>query len=136
MFMPDIRLIAAIAAGKGAGFVSRLLRVGGGTTVPGVIARRIAPDTLRQLCSRLAQGAVLVGGTNGKTTTTRMLASVLTDDRLRLLHNRAGANLVTGLTTTALSGSSLAGKPRAEMGLFEVDEAALPQALAEVQPRL
>jgi len=53
-----------------------------------------------------------------------------------VLHNRAGANLVTGLTATALSHSTLGGRPRADLGLFETDEAALPQALAETQPRL
>src|SRR5439155_1173797 len=52
------------------------------------------------------------------------------------LHNRAGANLVTGLTATALAGSTLAGRPRADIGLFETDEAALPRALDETRPRL
>jgi UDP-N-acetylmuramyl tripeptide synthase len=134
--LPNLRLAAAIAAGKAAGLVSRALRTGGGTTMPGVVARRIAPDALRLLSAGLPQGVVLVGGTNGKTTTTRMLAAILVADGRRVLHNRAGANLVTGLTATALSRSTLGGRPRADLGLFETDEAALPQALAETQPRL
>ena len=81
----DLRLAAAIAIGKAAGLASRALHVGGGTTLPGVVARRIAPDTLRRLSAALSQGVVLVGGTNGKTTTTRMLASILVDDGRRVL---------------------------------------------------
>jgi UDP-N-acetylmuramyl tripeptide synthase len=132
----DLRLAAAIIAGKAAGLASRALHVGGGTTLPGVVARRIAPDTLRRLSAALPQGVVLVGGTNGKTTTTRMLATILADDGRGVLHNRAGANLVTGLTATALAGSNLSGRLRADIGLFEIDEAALPRALEETQPRL
>jgi UDP-N-acetylmuramyl tripeptide synthase len=132
----DIRLAAAIAAGKAAGMASRLLGRGGGTTLPGVVARRIAPNTLRRISAALPQGVVLVAGTNGKTTTTRMIATMLTDQKRNVLHNRAGANLVSGLTATALSGSSVTGRVRADLGLFETDEAALPDALAETQPRL
>jgi UDP-N-acetylmuramyl tripeptide synthase len=133
---PNLRLVAAIGAGKAAGLASRVLRAGGGTTLPGVVARRIDPDALRQLSAGLPGGVMVVGGTNGKTTTTRMIAALLAADARRVLHNRAGANLVTGLTTTALAGSSLSGRVRADMGLFETDEAALPQALAETRPRL
>ena len=132
----DLRLTAAIAAGKAAGLASRMLRRGGGTTLPGVVARRIAPDALRRLSAALPDGVVLMGGTNGKTTTTRMLAAILSDAGRKVLHNRAGANLVSGLTATALAGSTLGGRVRADIGLFETDEAALPRALDETQPRL
>lgn len=134
--LPNLRLVAAIAVGKAAGLASRVLRAGGGTTLPGVVARRIAPDTLRLLSAGLPGGVVVVGGTNGKTTTTRMIAATLAADGRRVLHNRAGANLVTGLTATVLAGSSLAGRVRGDLGLFETDEAALPRALEETAPRL
>jgi lipid II isoglutaminyl synthase (glutamine-hydrolysing) len=134
--MPNLRLTIAIAAGKAAGLASRVLRAGGGTTLPGVVARRIAPNILRYLSAALPGGVLVVGGTNGKTTTTRMLAAILIADGRRVLHNRAGANLVTGLTATALGGSTLAGRVRADLGLFETDEAALPRALDETQPQL
>jgi UDP-N-acetylmuramyl tripeptide synthase len=134
--LSDIRLAAAIAAGKAAGMASRVFGMGGGTTLPGVVARRIAPDALRRISAALPAGVALVGGTNGKTTTTRMIATILADDGRLVLHNRAGANLVSGLTATALAGSTLTGRARADMGLFETDEAALPDALDETQPRL
>ncbi len=133
---PNVRLVAAIGAGKAAGLASRVLHAGGGTTLPGLVARRIAPDTLRLLSAKLPGGVIVIGGTNGKTTTTRMIATLLSAAGRRVLHNRAGANLVTGLTTTVLAGSTLAGHLHADTALFETDEAALPQALAETQPSL
>jgi len=134
--LPNVRLVAAIGAGKAAGLASRVLRAGGGTTLPGLVARRIAPDTLRLLSAKLPGGVIVIGGTNGKTTTTRMIAALLGASGRQVLHNRAGANLVTGLTTTVLAGSTLAGRIHADTALFETDEAALPQALAETQPNL
>ncbi|MFQ3633484.1 MurT ligase domain-containing protein [Roseiflexus sp.] len=134
--MIDIRLLLAITAGKSASIASRVLRRGGGTTLPGVVARRIDPQALRKLAGALPQGVVLVSGTNGKTTTTRMIAAILADDGLALLHNRAGANLVSGVTATALIGASLCGRTHARIGLFETDEAAFPGIAAETVPRL
>ncbi|NOK60332.1 MAG: DUF1727 domain-containing protein [Chloroflexi bacterium AL-W] len=132
----NLRLYAAIAIGKTAGFTSRVLRLGGGTTLPGTLARHLAPNILRQLSKQLDQGVVLIAGTNGKTTTARLLANILTESGQKIIHNRAGANLLAGLTATALTESSLVGKPHASLALFETDEAALPTAIQETQPRL
>jgi lipid II isoglutaminyl synthase (glutamine-hydrolysing) len=131
-----LRLVAATIAGKAAMQLSRRLGTGGGTQLPGVVARRVAPGVLHDLASALPRGVVLVTGTNGKTTTARMLAAILKADHLRLLHNRAGANLITGLTATAVAGADLWGRPRADIGLFETDEAHLPAAIRETQPRV
>jgi UDP-N-acetylmuramyl tripeptide synthase len=134
--MFDVRLFLAITAGQSAGIASRMLRRGGGTTLPGLVARRIDPHTLRKLTARLPQGVALLSGTNGKTTTTRMIAATLAADGRALLHNRAGANLVSGVTTTALAGASPDGRLRAQIALFETDEAAFPDVAAETNPRL
>ncbi len=126
----------AVVAGKTSGGLSRRLRLGGGTTLPGSIARRLAPHVLSDLSAALPNGAVLLSGTNGKTTTSRMLAEMLRAGGERVLHNRAGANLIQGLTATAIADADWRGRPRATIGLFETDEAALPQAIAETAPRL
>jgi UDP-N-acetylmuramyl tripeptide synthase len=126
----------AIIFGKTTSLLSRQFRLGGGTNFPGAVARRIAPGILHKLTAALPQGVTLLSGTNGKTTTTRMIAELLRADGRRVLHNRAGANLISGLTATALAQSDFHGQPRADIGLFETDEAALPQAIAETQPRL
>lgn len=134
--MTSPRTLAAIATGKAAIILSRALRFGGGTTFPGTLARHIAPHILHDLAQTLAHGVVILSGTNGKTTTTRMIAGTLRAANLRVLHNRAGANLISGLTSTALASATLRGLPRADIGLFETDEAAMSQAVTETCPRL
>ncbi|MFV9503164.1 MAG: MurT ligase domain-containing protein [Oscillochloridaceae bacterium umkhey_bin13] len=122
--------------GKLAGGLARRLQFGGGTTLPGTLARRLRPTILCELSAELPHGTVLLSGTNGKTTTSRMLADMLTLAGEQVLHNRAGANLIAGLTATALRATDWRGRPQASIGLFETDEAALPQALNETRPRL
>src|SRR5262249_7009976 len=73
-------------------------------------------------------GSALISATNGKTTTAAMAAEILRG-RVRLAHNRSGANLVSGVASTLLDAR------RAELGLFEVDEAALPEVAERVRPR-
>ncbi len=131
-----MRELLAIWMGRVAGSLSRRLGRGGGTTVPGRIARRIAPQILTQLTNRLPHGVIVVAGTNGKTTTTRMIASLLQASGWRLLHNRSGANLVTGVTTTVIDGVRWSGALPYDAALFECDEAALPQIIREAQPRV
>jgi lipid II isoglutaminyl synthase (glutamine-hydrolysing) len=133
--MTDARLVAAILAARTAATASRLAGRGA-TTLPGVVARRVDPAALRKLAHALPEGVVLVAGTNGKTTTSRMLATMLAADGRPPLHNRAGANLVSGITATALAGAGFSGAPRARIGLFETDEAAFPRVAAETAPRL
>jgi UDP-N-acetylmuramyl tripeptide synthase len=131
-----LRRAAATIAGKAALQLSRRLGVGGGTQLPGVVARRVAPHVLRDVAATLPQGVVLVTGTNGKTTTARMLASIFTAHDWKALHNRAGANLITGLTATAIAGSDLLGRTKADIGIFETDEAHVPAAITETKPRV
>lgn len=134
MLKLDLRLTSAVAAGKLAGLASRQLRLGGGTALPGVVAGHLDADVLGKLTRGLPRGATVVTGTNGKTTTSRLLAAILREAGWNLVHNRAGANLASGLTTALLERSGLAG-PDADSALFEIDEAVLPQVRAAIQPR-
>ena len=126
----------AIWMGRAAGSLSRRLGRGGGTTLPGRVARRIAPAVLTHLTQRLPQGVIVVAGTNGKTTTTRMIAALLAAAGWQVLHNRSGANLISGVTATVIDGVRWNGALPYDAALFECDEAALPQIVREVQPRL
>src|SRR5436309_13245767 len=113
------RLSAAVLAARAAQLASRTLKRGGGTTFPGVVARRVDPKVLAKLSRGLARGSVAVTGTNGKTTTTRMVSKTLQIAGVRAVNNSTGANLVTGVTAALVSDSSLPGKPASEIGLFE-----------------
>jgi lipid II isoglutaminyl synthase (glutamine-hydrolysing) len=131
-------LVAAVAAGKASGLATRLLGRGGGTALPGLIAQTMYPGVLRALTSQLPAGALVVTGTNGKTTTSRMLGSILEEAGLEPLHNRSGSNLERGLVSTMVDAATPSGSLPSELkaGLFEVDEAALPVVLGNIRPKV
>jgi lipid II isoglutaminyl synthase (glutamine-hydrolysing) len=134
--LDNARLSAAILAARVARLASRTLRTGGGTTVPGVVARRVDPGVLTELSGRLRLGSAAITGTNGKTTTTRMISKILQTAGIPVVNNSTGANLVTGVTAALISDSGLAGRPAAEMGLFEVDEASVQKVAAEAELKI
>ena len=117
-----------IAAARAVGALSRLSGRGGGTTVPGKLLWKLDPGAIDRLAARLPQGSVLVSATNGKTTTASMAAEILRP-RLTVAHNDSGANLVSGIASTLLRSAG------AELGLFEVDEGALPEVAERLHPR-
>src|SRR5689334_9161881 len=125
----SVLLSAEILAARAAATLSRLVGAGGGTTVPGKLLWKLDPDAIDRLARRLPQGSALLSATNGKTTTAAMTAAILSGSGIRLAHNRAGANLVSGVA------SALLAAPDAELGLFEVDEGALPEVARRVRPR-
>jgi UDP-N-acetylmuramyl tripeptide synthase len=118
-----------LALARTAGRLSRRSGRGGGTTLPGRMLLRMAPDAVRRLGGRLVDGTTIVSATNGKTTTAGMLASALAAAGRRPVHNRAGSNMSWGVATALLD------QPGTE-GLFEVDEAWLPQMTRELDPRV
>jgi UDP-N-acetylmuramyl tripeptide synthase len=126
--LAGVLLRLEIALARAAGRLSRLAGRGGGTTLPGKLLAAIDPDAIRELAGRLPLGCALVSATNGKTTTASMAAEILRSDT-RLAHNSSGANLLSGVASTLLEARG------AELGLFEVDEAALPDLARRVQPR-
>src|SRR5205085_10085091 len=123
-----VPLAAEIAAARAAGRLSRLARAGGGTTVPGKLLWKLDPGAIDRLAARLPRGSVLLSATNGKTTTAAMAAEILRP-RVSLAHNASGANLVSGVASALLAAQD------AELGLFEVDEAALPEVASRLRPR-
>jgi UDP-N-acetylmuramyl tripeptide synthase len=123
-----VPLAVEVAAARAAGSLSRLAGRGGGTTLPGKLLWKLDPGAIDRLAAKLPSGAVLVSATNGKTTTASMIAEILRP-RVRLAHNASGANLVSGVASTLLAARG------AELGLFEVDEGALPEVARRVRPR-
>lgn len=96
--------------------------------MPGKVLSALDPDALDRLAERLPLGSALISATNGKTTSAAMTAKILSPG-LRLAHNASGANLVSGVASALLSARD------AELGLFEVDEAALPEVARRLRPR-
>jgi UDP-N-acetylmuramyl tripeptide synthase len=117
------------AAARAIGAASRASGRGGGTTLPGRVLLRLAPDAISRLGSGLDRGITLVSATNGKTTTAGMIAALLEDEGRVPVHNRAGSNMTWGIATALLEQGG-------SEGLFEVDEAWLPKVTAQLDPNL
>src|SRR5438270_9709450 len=124
-----VPLAVEVAAARAVAALSRLVGAGGGTTVPGKLLSVLDPGAVDRLAARLPAGTATISATNGKTTTAAMAAEILRP-RVRLAHNRSGANLLSGVASTLLAAGD------AELGLLEVDEAALPEVMRRVRPRV
>jgi UDP-N-acetylmuramyl tripeptide synthase len=127
-------LAPKLALARAAGALSRL-RGGEATSVPGRVLLRLEPDAIGLLGARLARGSVLISATNGKTTTAAMAASILAEEGVEVVHNRAGANMAGGIASTLLAAASGRGSIAGEMGLFEVDELWLDRVAGQLRPR-
>ena len=119
--MKKVKICLAIAACK---LSRKLIRmVGrGGTDMPGKIAMKFCPDLLKYLAEDVE--VLIVTGTNGKTTSSRMLEQCLIDSGKNYIANKTGANLLTGITAEFANNSTLGGKVKADYALIEADEAA------------
>src|SRR5918998_1407940 len=122
-----------IAIARSAGAVSR--RSGrGATSLPGKILMRMDPHAIGRLAARLRDGSAVISATNGKTTTAAMVAAILERTGVRLVHNRAGANMAGGVASALLRAAHRGGID-GDAGLFEVDEFWLDSVVPELRPR-
>ncbi len=134
-----MRRATAIAAARVTATLSRRLRLGGGTALPGLLAERIDPGIVAGLARGLGEGAVLITGTNGKTTTARLLRNIARQAGLRVVANRAGSNMMRGVAAALAEAARWDGTFTARqrrIGVFEVDEATMPLVAAAVRPRI
>ena len=119
--------------GKAVRAASRLAH-GGGSAFPGKIVERIDPQFLSRTLAQLPLGVVLVSGTNGKTTTTRMVASMLQSLGLKVFTNPTGSNFTRGVVSSLLAEVSLSGKLDADIAVLELDEAYAVHFVKQVPP--
>ncbi len=135
----SLRAGLAVVAGRTAGALSRRFHLGGGTSIIGVVAQRIYPAIIEHLATELEHGSVTVTGTNGKTTTSSFIAAILRDSGLRVWRNREGSNLMRGVASSLVIRAQPNGHLRRAgraISIFEVDEAALPQLVQSIPPRV
>jgi lipid II isoglutaminyl synthase (glutamine-hydrolysing) len=128
------RLALALAMGKAAGSAAQALKLGGGTSVSGAVARHIDPGILQKVAAASDARKVVVTGSNGKTTTCRMIAALGQVTGLRVLQNRSGSNLIQGVISAAVRGTDLQGRLDAQLLLLEVDEGWVGRVNSAVQP--
>jgi UDP-N-acetylmuramyl tripeptide synthase len=104
-----------------------------GNALPGLVVEKLFPHYLPRAMARLPHGVVVVSGTNGKTTTTKMVATILAG-HYRVLTNDSGSNFVRGAVTTVIEKSSWTGRLRYDVAVFELDEAWAVRFAAIVAP--
>jgi UDP-N-acetylmuramyl tripeptide synthase len=129
------RLVLACALGRLTGRLSRLLGRGG-SALPGLVAEKVDPRLIERLIAPVGRGVIVVTGTNGKTTTTRMLVRMLEDEGLHVVSNPTGSNLARGIATRLIEVASRRGRVQADVAVFEVDEAAVRPLAPRLQPRV
>ena len=123
-----IRSTVATAAGQLVHWGLRHVLRRNASQLPGRVALAIDPTLLEHLRARAVQGSIVVCGTNGKTTTTNVLAAALEASGLQVLCNRAGANMVSGVASALLSGGE------ADWAVLEVDELSTTHILPQLRP--
>lgn len=127
----NIRKILAIIIGKMVIFL--LTKIKGKTSFyGGKVALKIYPELFESL--QMPEKIICVTGTNGKTSVTNMIIDVLEQNNIKLVSNKSGANLKTGIVNSFLTMSTLTGKTKAKLGVFEIDERVSPLIYKFLKP--
>ena len=108
---------------------------GGGSALPGLVVEKIDPNFIRRTLSTLPLGVAVVSGTNGKTTTTKMVVELLEGQGLKVFTNRTGSNFTRGVAAALLGEVNLRGRLDADIAVLELDEAHAVHFVKLIQPR-
>jgi lipid II isoglutaminyl synthase (glutamine-hydrolysing) len=123
-----------LTLGKSLSKLSKLFNLGHGSTWPGHIALRLNRNFTVDLLNRSKTKIILITGTNGKTTTAKLLETILEKNNQTVLLNSSGANLLNGIASSIILKCDLRGNLNFGYAIFEVDENALPQITKLITP--
>lgn len=128
--------IQAIWAGKLVGHLSRKLGKGQGSAITGLYALKIEPQVIESLIQQIPRN-IIVTGTNGKSTTTRLLVSFARAAGLQVVTNPTGSNLERGIASSLINASNLRGQiSGVDLGIWELDEAAFRRIVGIIKPEV
>lgn len=117
-----IRYAPAILVGRLVRVLARLRKPGGGSAVPGLVVNKIAPQFLSKTLAAMPDGLVIVSGSSGKSTTTKMLVAVLRAHGIEVFTNPSTANISQGLTSSVLEQVTVTGRLPGDVAVLEMDE--------------
>jgi UDP-N-acetylmuramyl tripeptide synthase len=123
----------AIILGKAVRYAARLR--GGGSALPGLFVEKISPHFVPDTLKQLPHGVVVISGTNGKTTTTKMVVALLESQGLHVFTNRTGSNFIRGVAAALLGDITMKGTLDADIAVLELDEAHAVKFVDIVPPR-
>ncbi len=132
--MLGLRRKLAMLCGKIAGVIVQKIGKGRGSVLPGHVARLIEPDILSYMVDRFQGRIVVTMGTNGKTTVNSMIYHALEEEGKKVIANRAGANMLNGVTAAFVQAAGRGGRFDADYACIEVDEFASTQILPRLKP--
>ncbi len=128
-----MRRYLAVIVAKVFFHICQFLNLGAGGTWPGEIGLRLYPQLITQLSRKIKRGIIIVSGTNGKTTTAKLINQILTKSGFQTIYNATGANLLNGIASALIQKADWRAHINAEYGVFEVDENSLPTAILNLQ---
>lgn len=131
--MPKPPLPLTTLLGKAVREVAKLR--GGGSALPGLFVESIDKDFISTCLAQLPKGVVLISGTNGKTTTTKMVVELLEGQGLKVFTNKTGSNFTRGVAASLLGSIDNRGTLSADIAVLELDEAHAVHFVRSVKPR-
>jgi UDP-N-acetylmuramyl tripeptide synthase len=108
---------------------------GGGSALPGLVVERIDSHFIKDTLAQLPNGVVVVSGTNGKTTTTKMIVELLESQGLKVFTNRTGSNFTRGVAAALLGEIDIRGRLSADIAVLELDEAHAVHFVKVIPPK-
>lgn len=108
---------------------------GGGSALPGLVVEHIDPNFIKTTLSSLPMGVVVISGTNGKTTTTKMVVELLESQGLKVFTNKTGSNFTRGVAAALLGDVDIRGRLHADIAVLELDEAHAVHFVDKIPPR-
>lgn len=120
--------------GKLFAFLSSFLNLGNGSTWPGHIALNLNKNFIEDAFNKSKTKTILITGTNGKTTTSKLLETILENNNKTLFINSSGANLLNGIASAIIKNSNPVGQMNKDFAILEIDENALPLLLNSISP--
>jgi lipid II isoglutaminyl synthase (glutamine-hydrolysing) len=131
-----VRYTPAILLGRLVRFAARVRKPGGGSAFPGLVVNRVAPGFLAKAIGSVPDGLVVVSGSSGKSTTTKMLVAILEAHGKRVFTNPSTANIEQGLTSAVLERATVTGRIPADIAVLEMDEAHAARIAPRLHPRV
>ena len=131
-----MRYLPAIALGRLVRTAVRLVRPGGGSALPGLVLSKLAPNLLANTLGRFPQGLVVITGSAGKSTTTKMVVALARAHGLKVFTNPTTANIRQGFFSSILEQSNILGRVKGDIAILEMDEGHAADLVREVKPRI
>ncbi|MFM7030166.1 MAG: Mur ligase family protein [Micrococcales bacterium] len=131
-----MRYLPAIVLGRLVRFGVRLVRPGGGSALPGLLLSKVAPGILASTFSAFRDGLVIITGSAGKSTTTKMVVAIARAHGLKVFTNPSTANIRQGFYSSILERSNLLGRVPGTIAILEMDEGHAAEFVAEIQPEV